>query len=84
MLQIDLSTDKKITFGDILKNCIQLADALKKFGIKKGDTILIISENNLQYYAPVIAGLLIGAIVNPINPAYKPSKSIISVIIKKK
>lgn len=67
-------TETKITFGDILKNCIQLADVLRKMGIKKGDAILIISENNLQYYAPVIAGLLIGAVVNPINPAYKLSK----------
>lgn len=53
---------------------MQLADSLRKQGIKRDDVITIISENSLEYGIPVLAGMLIAAVVNPINPAYTPSK----------
>lgn len=72
--QIDPVTSEGITYSEILQNSVQLADSLRKHGIKRDDVITIISENSLDYVLPVLAGMLVAAVVNPINPAYISSK----------
>lgn len=72
--QIDPVSNESITYGEILRKSVQLADSLRKHGIKRDDVITIISENNLDYGTSVLAGLLVAAVINPINPAYTPSK----------
>lgn len=67
-----------MTYNEILQNSVQLADSLRKHGIKRRDVITIISENSLDCGIPILAGILVAAIVNPINPAYTSSKHIIT------
>lgn len=63
-----------MSYSEVFNRTVKLANSLQDFGVTSGDVISIISENNIDYYLPVFAGLLIGAAVNPLNPTYTPSK----------
>lgn len=62
-----------MSYAEVLRKTLKLAHSLQQFGITSEDVISIVSENNIEYYIPVFAGLLIGAAVNPLNPSYTPS-----------
>ncbi|RZC42565.1 luciferin 4-monooxygenase, partial [Asbolus verrucosus] len=57
--------------------------SLLKNGYGRNTVISICSENNLQFFIPVLSGLYIGAIVAPINQNYTESESIHSLNICK-
>ncbi|RZC42636.1 AMP-binding domain containing protein, partial [Asbolus verrucosus] len=65
---IDGQTGEELTYGRLLKLSIGLALELKKFGVKKGDVITILSQNNWKYLLTVISGFYIGAKINLPNP----------------
>lgn len=68
--QVDAFLKSKLTFGEIYEKSVQCAISLKKIGVKKNDVVLIMSENLNNYIVAVSAVWYLGAIVNPINPAY--------------
>lgn len=74
-MQIEQSSGRTISYGEALQQSLKLANSLQRFGITSNDVIAIISDNNIDYYLPVFAGLMIGAPINPLNPTYTPSKS---------
>lgn len=68
--QICAETGKKITFGEIYTKSLSIAHSLHKKGIKPGDVVGICSENNIDFFLPVLASFFIGAACAPFNPAY--------------
>lgn len=71
---MDVSSGTIVTYKDILVNCVRFAISLRNEGIEKGNVIMIVSENNFQYYLPVISSVLLNAVVYPINVSYNTSK----------
>lgn len=71
---MDQDTGRRVTYDEVLQNSIALFSAIKAYGIKKGDIIAIVSENKYDYYMPMIACVLAGAIVSFTNPAYTKGK----------
>jgi 4-coumarate--CoA ligase len=49
-----------------------MVSQLKEAGIKKGDVISILSQNQWKYQLTIISGFYIGAKVNLLNPDYTP------------
>jgi acyl-CoA synthetase (AMP-forming)/AMP-acid ligase II len=60
-----------------LDQSLRLAAAFQELGIKEGDSIGLIGENNMESYVVFLATFYIGAAIAPINPTYVESKYII-------
>jgi long-chain acyl-CoA synthetase len=63
-----------IKYKDLKESVERFAGALSELGVKKGDVVSLILPNSPQFVIAYYATLKIGAIVNPINPLYKPSE----------
>nr|BAM76586.1 luciferase [Aquatica lateralis] len=63
-------TKENMLYKDLLQSTCRLAESLKKYGITTNSTIAVCSENNLQYFIPVIAALYIGAATAAVNDKY--------------
>lgn len=72
LFQVDAQTGESISYKELLALTCSLGKSLTNIGCGKDAVIAISSENNLQFYIPVIAGLYVGAIVAPINFNYTP------------
>src|SRR5437764_5170561 len=64
--------EAQLTFGEIKAQVDQLATALARMGIGKGDRVGIMLPNCPQYVIAAFAVLRIGAIVVNVNPLYTP------------
>lgn len=60
----------KISYGELGKQVNQLATALARLGVKKGDRLALIMPNIPQYPIAHFAALKVGAILVPTNPLY--------------
>lgn len=60
-----------LTYREVLSmiNCI--ANGLHELGIRKGECICLFTTNRPEYTLTFIAAASIGAVVSPMNPAYK-------------
>ncbi|EFA06717.1 Luciferin 4-monooxygenase-like Protein [Tribolium castaneum] len=67
---VDAASGETISYLDLLKKSCFLAESLLKSGYGRDTIVSISSENNVQFYIPVIACLYIGAVVAPINHNY--------------
>ncbi len=65
--------DKKYTYRDLLHISNKLANALIQIGVKKGETIGVMTSNCPEFLFCCIGILGTGAIVVPINPLLKES-----------
>ncbi len=61
-----------MNYSVLRKHVDTLATSLAKRGIRKGDVIAILLPNSFQFTISYFATVKLGAIVNPINPTYKP------------
>ncbi|MFN0111978.1 MAG: long-chain-fatty-acid--CoA ligase [Blastocatellia bacterium] len=61
-----------LTFGEVKSQVDQLATALSKLGVVKGDRVGIMLPNCPQYLISFFAIVRLGAIVTNINPIYTP------------
>ncbi|KAK3932453.1 Luciferin 4-monooxygenase [Frankliniella fusca] len=68
--QIDVVTGETQTFQQILTKSNRAAHYLYGLGIRPGDVVGISSENNLDFFIPVLAAFYNGAACAPFNPAY--------------
>ncbi|XP_018574802.1 4-coumarate--CoA ligase 1-like [Anoplophora glabripennis] len=66
----DAFTGRKLSYKTLLQEVCNLAEALRNYGCLPGTVISVSSENNLEFFIPVLASLLIGCIVAPINHSY--------------
>ncbi|XP_017786751.1 PREDICTED: luciferin 4-monooxygenase-like [Nicrophorus vespilloides] len=65
---VDGVTGVELSFGDVLEKTVKLATGLKLMGLKKNDTVAIVSENSVNYFIPLIACYYNGIIVTLLNP----------------
>ncbi|EFA05828.2 uncharacterized protein LOC655287 [Tribolium castaneum] len=68
--KIALIDNEEISYGKLCKTSINLASQLIKLGLKKGDVVSIVSQNNWKYLAATISGFYIGAKINFLNHDY--------------
>ena len=59
--------DRKFTWEQTFSRCQQLASALRRIGIRKGDTVAVIATNIPAFYEALFAIPALGAVINPIN-----------------
>ncbi len=69
----DLS-DERITYQDMYENSNRLANILRKNGVGKGDTFVLLMRNHPEFIYALTAATTIGAIAVPIDPRYKGGK----------
>ncbi len=74
-----LSENGVITFSEVNTRANRLSNALLDIGLKKGDTVVIISRNCNQYREVYLAAAKIGVVSIPIN--YRLQRDEISYII---
>lgn len=67
---VDGSNSKSLTYKQLHDNTYSFAQSLRKFGIKKGDCVAIISPNHIQYFTAFFGVGLAGAVSSCINPLY--------------
>lgn len=67
-------TDKKYTYRELIYYSDKVGNALSKLGVKKGDSVAIMSENCAEFIFCVIGIMETGAIVIPVNPLLKESE----------
>ena len=66
-------TDKKYTYRELIYYSDKVGNALFNLGIKKGDTVAIMSENCAEFIFCCIGIMETGATVIPVNPLLKES-----------
>ncbi|GAA5912708.1 acyl--CoA ligase [Sporobolomyces salmoneus] len=71
---IDGPTGNKTTFSQLRDLSLQLASGFTKFGLKRGDTILVFSPNSTLYPALIFGGEAAGLVVSTANSAYTPNE----------
>ena len=62
-----VSGSRSYTWSETYKRCKQLASALVKSGIKRGDTVSVLSPNNTAIYESHFGVPMTGAVLNTIN-----------------
>ncbi|MHA2393990.1 MAG: AMP-binding protein [Promethearchaeota archaeon] len=66
-------TDKKYTYRELIHFADKVGNALSNMGIKRGDSVAIMSENCAEFIFCVIGIMETGATVVPVNPLLKES-----------
>ena len=66
-------TDKKYTYRELIYYSDKVGNALFQLGVKKGDSVAIMSENCAEFIFCCIGIMETGAIVIPVNPLLKES-----------
>ncbi|KAB0804138.1 hypothetical protein PPYR_01108 [Photinus pyralis] len=69
-LFIDAFSGEYMTSTTLLRNSCFLGQCLRNFGLAKNDVIAVCSENHVQFFDPVLAGLYSGIIVSLFSPHY--------------
>jgi len=64
---------RRFTYAELFARCRQLADALTKAGVKRGDTVAILAPNVPALLEAHYAVPMIGAVLNPINIRLDPA-----------
>lgn len=67
---MDAATGESISYREILEKTCCLAESLLRNGYGRNTIVAVSSENNLQFYIPVVSCMYVGAIVAPINHNY--------------
>ncbi|WP_407038236.1 AMP-binding protein [Halovalidus salilacus] len=65
------TTDRTVTFAETNQIVNRLANGLEEWGIEKGDHVLIMAPNSLEYLYIWFALSKLGAVEVPVNTSYK-------------
>ncbi|MBE5816706.1 MAG: cupin domain-containing protein [Clostridiales bacterium] len=66
MLHLDKhKTERRFTFGDIMRYSNQTANYLKSLGVKRGDRVMLVLKRHYQFWFAMVALHKIGAIAIP-------------------
>ncbi|KAF5356754.1 hypothetical protein D9756_006517 [Leucocoprinus leucothites] len=74
IIYLEEDTGEQLRAPELQQLSIGLAHALLQIGLKKGDTVVVFSENTLQFPALVCALFLLGIICCPANSLYHPEE----------
>lgn len=69
---VDANTNRRFTFGQLNDRAMNLAAALLKGGIKKGDRIALLAPNDISYLDVLFACGKLGVIFVPLNWRLSP------------
>lgn len=71
LLQLDPDNQVSYTFGDIRTKTNAFVKALQEIGVKKNNRIGTFVGNSTEFLVFCLAANQIGAVICPLNPAYK-------------
>jgi long-chain acyl-CoA synthetase len=66
--------NKSLTYLELNEQTYRLARGLNRLGVKKGDRVVLLLHNSLEFIISYYGILKAGAIVVPINPLYKATE----------
>ncbi|GBP24318.1 Luciferin 4-monooxygenase [Eumeta japonica] len=72
--QICGQTGEKVTYRDILQKSVNLAVALQRLGLKKGDVVSLASENRFEFTVASLAVMYAGGVLSTLNITYTPGE----------
>ena len=64
---VDSTTDRRITFAELLGRIIRLSNGFASKGLVKGDRVAVLSTNSIEYFEVYYACAMSGLIAQPIN-----------------
>ena len=64
---VDSTTDRRITFSELLSRVIRLSNGFVSLGLTKGDRVAVLSTNSIEYFEVYYACAMSGFIAQPIN-----------------
>ena len=64
---VDSTTDRRITFAELLDRIIRLSNGFASLGLVKGDRVAVLSTNSIEYFEVYYACAMSGLIAQPIN-----------------
>jgi len=67
-------SDETITYQDLFQNSNRLANVLKKNGVGRGDTFILMMRNHPEFLYALAAATTLGAIAVPIDPRIRGAK----------
>ncbi|XP_073950378.1 luciferin 4-monooxygenase isoform X1 [Choristoneura fumiferana] len=67
-------TGNSVTYREILQRSVNLAVALQKLGLKKGDVVALCSENRFEFPITALAIMYCGAVLCTLNVTYSPGE----------
>ncbi|KAJ8707089.1 hypothetical protein PYW08_011223 [Mythimna loreyi] len=67
---INGATDEPLTYGDIVQQAMNFAVSLTRMGVRKGDTIGLMSENRHEFWGAVVGVACAGAVLTTISTGY--------------
>lgn len=70
--QVCGESEQSVTYQDILQKSVNLAAALQKLGLKKGDIVSLSCENRFEFTAASLAVIFCGGILSTLNVTYSP------------
>ncbi|KAI4468104.1 long-chain-fatty-acid--coa ligase [Holotrichia oblita] len=79
----DVYTGRQLLYKDFLRLSYQLASSLQNCGYKENDVVAICSENNNNFFIPVVSALYLGMVSAPINHTYTQREILHAVNITK-
>eukprot|EP01111_Echinosteliopsis_oligospora_P004941 TRINITY_DN18084_c0_g1_i1.p1 TRINITY_DN18084_c0_g1~~TRINITY_DN18084_c0_g1_i1.p1 ORF type:complete len:527 (-),score=137.72 TRINITY_DN18084_c0_g1_i1:166-1746(-) len=71
---IDAVSGREITFQILYEGVHQMAAGFRKYGVKKGDVVIIFLPNVVEYPIILMGLQLFGAIPSTMNPVYTPDE----------
>lgn len=77
---MDGATSEEITASQLLSQSIRVAECLRYYGVKKGDSIGICCENRVEVPSVMLGIFFIGAKYIPLNPTYTEGTNVLLVI----
>ena len=82
MIQIDATTGCEWTFQEVFALARKIGQALfYEHGLRKGDIILLITPNCVEFLLVMLGALTIGAVVSTANPSYTESEYFITLVL---
>ncbi|XP_045770492.1 luciferin 4-monooxygenase-like [Maniola jurtina] len=69
--QIDAATGEEETYASVASRSIQLARALRRFGLNPGDVLALGGKNHIDLHIPFYAALYNGLPIVGVDPFYK-------------
>ncbi|XP_023935914.2 uncharacterized protein LOC112044328 [Bicyclus anynana] len=72
--QICAETGNSVTYRSILQSSVNLAAALQRLGLKKGDVVSLSSENRFEFTVSALAIVYCGGVLSTLNVTYSPGE----------
>ncbi|EFJ13043.1 hypothetical protein SELMODRAFT_446445 [Selaginella moellendorffii] len=65
---VDAITGERVTFSQLRRRISVIAQGLIELGVRRGDVVLILSPNSIQFVESFLAVIFVGAILTTVNP----------------